>query len=305
MTSKQQTSDEPGRPAPRRDRLPAALAANVDLLLALAVCAAMGIALLVPPFPALRLPLALLFVAILPGYTLDRALWPEHNAQDFVERAALSVALSLGLIAGVVLGLNVTPWGIHLGSLYPALCVLILASAAACFIRRRSGGPPQDATVAERDQPFWRRWGVLRTAGLTAAVALLLAGAAFAAALRPQDRLTEFSVYDAQGAVADYPSQVQAGRPITLPAAVVNHEGAVVRYRVLVQAAGTQIGRTAAFTLADGNAWNGSVSFTPQTPGRRQEIDLLLLKDGASQPCRRLTLWMRVDPATPAGSPGA
>ncbi len=55
------------------------------------------------------------FVLFLPGYVSIEALFPKKEIDD-LERLALSIGLSLAIVALIALLLNYTPWGIRLNS---------------------------------------------------------------------------------------------------------------------------------------------------------------------------------------------
>jgi uncharacterized membrane protein len=68
-----------------------------------------------------------------PGYALLRVLFPfESPLKSIVERGALSLGMSLAVVAIVGLILNYTPWGIRLVPVTVSLFVLttILATTA-------------------------------------------------------------------------------------------------------------------------------------------------------------------------------
>ena len=74
------------------------------------------------------------FVLFLPGYSLLRALFGARE-MDAVERLALSVGLSLALVAIVGLLLNYTPWGIRVVPVTLSLLSVTIAFASAAVFR--------------------------------------------------------------------------------------------------------------------------------------------------------------------------
>ena len=86
------------------------------------------------PLVYARYILGSIFVLWLPGYTFTKALFPEKEL-DNIERAALSIGMSLALVPITGLLLNYTPWGIRLTPITLSLLVLTLAFASAAIVR--------------------------------------------------------------------------------------------------------------------------------------------------------------------------
>ena len=61
-----------------------------------------------------RIPLGLVMVLFVPGYTLIAALFPKKADLEGIERTALAFGLSIAVVPLIGLGLNYTPWGIRL-----------------------------------------------------------------------------------------------------------------------------------------------------------------------------------------------
>jgi len=77
-----------------------------------------------------------IFVLWLPGYSLIKALFPTKEI-DNIERTALSIGMSLALVAITGLLLNYTPWGIRLTPVTLSLLTLTTVFATAAIIRER------------------------------------------------------------------------------------------------------------------------------------------------------------------------
>jgi uncharacterized membrane protein len=87
------------------------------------------------PIVYIRYVLGSIFVLWLPGFTLIKALFPSKKEMDTIERAALSIGLSLAIVPIVGLLLNYTPWGIRLTPITLSLLALTLTFATAALIR--------------------------------------------------------------------------------------------------------------------------------------------------------------------------
>jgi hypothetical protein len=87
------------------------------------------------PTVYIRYVLGSIFVLWLPGFTLIKALFPSKREMDTIERAALSIGLSLAIVPIVGLLLNYTPWGIRLTPITLSLLALTITFATAALIR--------------------------------------------------------------------------------------------------------------------------------------------------------------------------
>ena len=95
--------------ANKREKIPSDLLAAIILALATLVFTLTPLSDL-----PVRVPLGLLMVLFVPGYTLIAALFPKIGDLDGIERTALSFGLSIAVVPLIGLGLNYTPWGIRL-----------------------------------------------------------------------------------------------------------------------------------------------------------------------------------------------
>ena len=87
-----------------------------------------------PAILAIRVALAFVFVAFLPGYLLVNVLF--NNKLDVVENLVLSVALTFGLDGLVGLFLGLSPVGISFVSITVSLSALVLVLAIIAFVRQ-------------------------------------------------------------------------------------------------------------------------------------------------------------------------
>jgi len=98
------------------------------------------------PWVYIRYILGTIFMLWLPGYLFIKALFPTSHplarpletsgkALDTVERIALSLGMSISLVALIGLLLNYTPWGIRLAPIVSSLVALTTVFATAAVIR--------------------------------------------------------------------------------------------------------------------------------------------------------------------------
>jgi len=97
-----------------------------------------------------RYVLGSVFVLFLPGYSFIKALFPKNvpiptksNELDNIERAALSIGMSLALAPITGLLLNYTPWGIRLTPVTLSLLTLTLTFATTAIIREHQNQTPK------------------------------------------------------------------------------------------------------------------------------------------------------------------
>jgi len=88
------------------------------------------------PLVYARYLLGSIFVLWLPGYSLIKALFPTKEL-DNIERAALSIGMSLALVPIAGLLLNYTPWGIRVTPVTISLLALTITLATAAVIREQ------------------------------------------------------------------------------------------------------------------------------------------------------------------------
>ena len=104
------------------------------------------------PLVYLRQIFGAIFVGFLPGYVFIKTLYPSKvpistssENLEAIERIALSLGLSIALVAIVGLILNYTPWGIRLIPITFSLLVLTLVFATASLLREyQAKDKPQD-----------------------------------------------------------------------------------------------------------------------------------------------------------------
>lgn len=124
----------------------------------IAVAAATSIAAFTIPedaFPLVyvRYVLGTVFILWVPGYALVKTLFPTKKEMDSIERAALSIGLSLALVPIVGLILNYTPWGIRLTPITLSLLALTSAFATAALVREYQVNTDEAQTASTNIRP--------------------------------------------------------------------------------------------------------------------------------------------------------
>lgn len=251
----------------------------------------------------LRTILGAIFILFAPGYTFISAIFPRRGDLGGVDRIALGVGLSIAIATILGFLLNYTPWrlGLHPILIFVLGFVIIMAAIA---WRQRRNLPP-----AERVSPGFGLWkpsaqlwagrsrGWKTTAILlTLAVVGITGTLAYAiAAPKPAEKFTEFYILGASGKVADYPTKLSVGQEGKVTLGIVNRETESVSYQIKVNINGEEKNRLEPIVLADGEKWEGAVSFVPDRAGSSTRVEFLLYRDGGAEPyAKPLYLWVDV-----------
>lgn len=90
------------------------------------------------PLIYLRYIFSSIFVFFLPGYVIIETIYPKFDELTGIERFALSVAFSVGIVALEGFILNYTPWGIRLEPVVAAIILTTLAFSIFSIFRKLS-----------------------------------------------------------------------------------------------------------------------------------------------------------------------
>jgi hypothetical protein len=116
------------------------------------------------PLVYVRYVLGAIFILWLPGYSFIRVLFPQtlplarglerssrktEKNLDTIERAALSLGMSMAFVIMVGVLLNFTPWGIRLTPIVLSLTALTIIFATVAIVREHQIGLRQDADMAK------------------------------------------------------------------------------------------------------------------------------------------------------------
>lgn len=274
------------------------LRGTYDLLGIIALTALLTICIVFITSDIPRIIIGVPFLLFFPGYTLIAAMFPRRDSLAGVERAALSLALSVAVVPLIGLVLNYV-WEI---SVYPILISITAFVALMCVLAflRRSGLPPQERFEPKITLhiPQWGRQSPPDRV-LFAVLAIAVIGAAATAiyvAVRPKtpERFTEFYLLGSQGTMEYYPQQIVLGASADVTVGVVNHEGDEITYRVRAGLDGTELRTIEGVALRDGDTWEETVTLAPTRVGDNQKVEFLLYRDGESEPYQELHLWIDV-----------
>jgi uncharacterized membrane protein len=252
-----------------------------------------------------RAALGLMFALVVPGYFIQAAAFPRIGQIDALERAMLSLVLSIAAIPPLALLLEWTPGlQVDLPGIVTALgaaCTLVIAIAW----RQRARVP--QTTRCTLALPYrltglsgGRRRapvngllvGVMLAAGAVALIAMgvLLLGTG------PGQHFTEFYVLNPDGLAENLPRAVRAGDSVALRIGVINSEGATVTYRVMFTAGDATLDALPPVTLNDGEAHVVPVTLDLALPAGEQDVLATLYRDDSPQPYRQLRLRFTITP---------
>lgn len=255
-----------------RSSLEAVRRTPVDLAVVIGLTLVMVVVAVAPGLreTPLRIGLGLVFSLFLPGYAFVAALFPESSRStradrrqrerrdrrllgytrniDGLERAVLSVGLSLVVLPLLGLLLNATPWGVQAGPILVAVGGFTVGCAIVAAVRRRQLPAERRFSVPYRDWIATTRSGLFGSTrrvdsvlNVLLVLALVLAiGSVGYVALVPQadEQYTEFylaTADDGELTVGEYPTtfQTNEGEPIVVN--IANQEYETVTYTVVVQ----------------------------------------------------------------------
>lgn len=265
-----------------------------------------------------RIPLGLVMVLFVPGYTLIAALFPKKADLEGIERTALSFGLSIAVVPLIGLGLNYTPWGIRLTPVVISLAVFTIAMAVAAYWRRMSLPIEERFSIQFRETiSTWKgeiladdkgRLDKALTIVLIITILLSIAALVYVIVTPKQgEKFTEFYILGPGGKAYDYPTSVQAGNHSTVIVGVVNHEYALVNYTMSIAINNTPINNTILndnfiypitsmnLTLLHNETWEKPVTYVLNHTGDGQKLEFLLYREGNfTSSYRDLHLWVNV-----------
>ena len=252
----------------------------------------------------LRAVLGLAFTLFLPGYALIAALFPKKSDIGNIERLALSFGLSIAVVPLTGLILNYTPWGIRLYPVLISLLSFIFVAAGVAWFRRRKLSEEDRFALRFRHRlselfSSWGRqgrWDKVLNGLLVAAIVCAVGTLAYAVAM-PQvgEKFTEFYILGQEGSAAQYPRELVLGESAVVGLGIVNHEQAVVDYRVEIAIDGEKVREIAPIVLDHEEKWEGEAIFIASKVGPSQRVSFLLYKADSVEVYLELHLWVDVE----------
>ena len=251
------------------------------------------------PSNILRIILGFPFVLFFPGYALMAALYVRKAGMGGIERIALTLGLSIAVVALIGLILNYTPWGIRLESMLSSTAFFIFIMSVIAWLRRKSLLEEERFAIEFRlglPSLGTGTWGKILSLVLVITIlgALGMVGYVIATPKVGQ-QFTEFYVLGLDGTATDYPGELVVGEEGRVTIGIINNEYEIVSYQVEVKIDGIENNEVKDITLEHNRKWEHEVSFTPEVAGARQKVEFFLYKNGENAPCfEPLRLWIDV-----------
>jgi len=108
------------------------------------------------------------------------------------------------------------------------------------------------------------------------------------------ERFTEFYLLGLGGEAEGYPSLLRVGEESKVTVGIINREHEAVTYRVEVWIDVLISNEVGPVMLEHDEKWEEIIGFTPNRVGNKQKVEFLLYKEGQSEACRSLYLWVDV-----------
>lgn len=274
----------------------------------------------------LQVVLGVVFVVVLPGYTLLAVLFPErhqsvqgHGSEahrmglDPFERGVISLGLSIAIVSILLLALNFSPWALAHVPVIVTLGGFNTVASVAGIVRRRSLAPQHRLQIRleipaaiSPTSPLDTALNVLLLVSLTVAVGTL---AYVMANPNPGEPFTEFYVLGPEGH-ASYPENLPAGEPLDVTVGIENHEHSNATYEVTIldqtgtwiQTDGNRSFRPRSNTtlanwavqVADEERWTGNRSLDLSGEGPHRVLFQLRMEGIEDDPYRDLRIYVNV-----------
>ncbi|AKB76696.1 hypothetical protein MSHOH_0213 [Methanosarcina horonobensis HB-1 = JCM 15518] len=282
-----------------------------DLLFVIGLVILTDIFVLIPVLSEsfIRTVLGLPLVLFLPGYALVALLFPANNGLEGIERAALSVGMSVATVPLIGLVLNNTSFGIREMPLLASLSLLIILTCAAAYVRRRQ--LPEDKAfgvsfkasahsllVEILGKPESSTEKILRVF-LAISVMALVGSLAYVSIIpHEQEPFTEFYILGPDKTANNYTTEYIQGDSGTVIIGVVNHEHRTVNYTMDVRLENRSLAlpeNLKNIQLEDNTTLEEPLEITPSFEGENMELQFLLFNDTEKDvPYRDLRLWINV-----------
>ena len=256
---------------------------------------------------ALQIPLGLAFVLYIPGYLLQALFFPKQEDLDGVERAGLSLGLSVAIIVLLALLLDALPWGLRPWPIILAQGgVILLLGLAVALVRWRL---PRGEAYSPKLRPQPRRWWAglstgerVAMAGMGGALLLALLIAAWVFLIpSPGEFMTEFYILGQDGLAEDYPRAATVGETLSVTMGITNRERADHSYYVEVWVQDSwdathrqQVGTFGPYDLAVGETLEAPLTWSMPWAGEDQQVEFLLFTLGQEGAYRILCLGLNV-----------
>jgi uncharacterized membrane protein len=246
-----------------------------------------------------RVILGIVFLLIFPGYTMMAALFPNKNSLTGIERAALTIVLSLALVSLTGLILNYTLWGIRLTPIYIAASIIIVLTSGIALLRRyklpeaERFSPRINIKIPKRSNTS--KFDTI----LSICLAIIVIGAISTltyviAQPKTQEAFTDFYILGLGGKMEDYPQELTLGEQTSVKLGIENHELKDTTYNIEVTYDGIETQSIGPLSLTNEEKWSDEVPLTPPRAKDNLKVEFLLYKGEDPTSYLALHLWLNV-----------
>jgi uncharacterized membrane protein len=246
----------------------------------------------------LRIFFGLMYLGVFPGDALLCLLFPGKSSINFLEQFVFIILLSIGIITLIGFLLNYSPWGIRLESLLFSTEILTSLFYLIAYLRARRVYIKPEATLSidNANLTTTMKKGnkkiqitTLITSMLSFLVLILLLVAA-----GPKEKYTEFFFLNRNNNLGIERNNYSLGEKIPLNFVVINHEGSIQNYHLLLIENDGAISIIANIKLDDQKQWNQIYVLNLIKLGENQIYKFVLYREGDSEPYRSLQIVLSV-----------
>ncbi len=288
-----------------------------DIWLILVLVPVTLISIYIPPVNQtfLRFMLGLAMILLLPGYALLTAIFPGKRDLGGIERAILSVVLSILVVPMFGFILNYTQQGIGLDDMAFSITAFVIVCS---FIGagRRFNVSPDETTPQEpkkQDGLFHSLYSgsptnkILSILVAIYVLLLVITVTYFYIIPVPGEKFTEFYIVGPDGNATNYPTDFKPGEEKPVNINIINHEYRNVTYDLVItlsDEANVSTLFSGPIALDHNQTWKKTIGLKPDLPGSNMKMEFKLFKDmDMTSPYRDLYLWVNVtNPTAPPTS---
>ena len=186
----------------------------------------------------LRVFLGLPFIIFIPGYLLIFLLFPGKKIKsgiDIFERIILSFGMSIAIVSLIGLGLNYTPWGIHLESMFSLIFLFVISTSLIATYRWLLFSPGERFIISF-DLSFHDSHSLFDKVLTIVLALLIIISVSFLIYLvinpRIGERFTEFYILGKDGKAINYSTNLRTGENASVIIGVSNHEFKTMNYTI-------------------------------------------------------------------------
>lgn len=282
-----------------------------DLLIVAGLVILADIFILVPALNGsfLRTVLGLLMVLFLPGYALTGALLPAKKDMEGIERALLSLGLSIAIVPLMGFGMNYTHWGIREFPVLTGLSAFTLLMCGIAYYRRlqlpgdEAFEVPIKACASALKAEFLGKpeSGADRALTVLLVISIVASLGSLAYVIgnpKEGEPFTEFYILGPDRIAENYPTNYTLGDNGTVVVGITNHEYRTAEYTMEIMLENRSLPLPESqkqISLEHNTSWEEPVIFTPPVEGKNMKLEFLLFNETEkNMPYRNVYLWINV-----------